>query len=433
MRLKQKERILGRIKLAVQEPKTTTEIMKEINLGYNTTRRTLEKMVNHGDIFKVCINPNRHATMTPIVWCLKTDDPETDNKNKIKALFKSASKKYGIDIFEYLYSSPVSTRSKIADAIGVKPQSIDSQLKTLKKYGLVDNEPSLYWYSLKLVDNETLKRVNKLYEMVNYETFEKFIGLEDGLIELEKIVEKIKLAVKEPKTVDEVVGETGLSRKTAYTNLKNLEEERSVFSVNVSSKKYSGTPTFWCLKTGDAKTDKLNRLKASFKSASPKHGATIFEHLYDNIVSTRRKMVNDIGIDVTHLDTVLQTLRKHGLVDREPLLYWYNAKIIGKETLEKINILHKTLDDETFEKVIGLYSTVRNGVGGFQIDYNGSMFIARPRTRKISRIGLQTIATLNDIVVQDGNNYLLPIKGAGEPSGWSWYKELSTLVKELLK
>jgi|GEM_PF-5831298 len=347
--------------------------------------------------------------------------PSHEKESKIKAI------KHAKELYEALADGALKTATDLSAVLEMAPKSVARFIDKI--------EEDLEWLSKKTVRGETFKHVYFRNDKVAQSTLK---DLEE--IEAETVEEKIKLAVKEPRTATEVVEKTKLNEKTIYSVLNNLEKERLVSGVKASPSRYSSmTPKVWVLKTGNPEADKLNEVKASFKSASQTYGLIIFEHLYKNVVSPRQKIADAIGIDVERADSPLKILKKYGLVDNERGLYWYNSRLVDNNTLEKINKLHAELDEETFENVLRLYSTVKNGIYGFKIDYRNNMFVAEPnnqllKNKKISMRELQGLAASKHIIVQVGNSYLVPaVDKTKELGGWSWYRELSRLTKGLFE
>jgi predicted transcriptional regulator len=107
-----------------------------------------------------------------------------------------------------------------------------------------------------------------------------------------RILERVKFCIKEPKTPQEIGKELGLSEKIVYTSLKKLVETELAFKEKMSNQRNaSSNPSVYYLKSDDPLADELHRLKAIFKSTTPKYGEKIYKHFMSHSLSNRRKIM----------------------------------------------------------------------------------------------------------------------------------------------
>lgn len=177
----------------------------------------------------------------------------------------------------------------------------------------------------------------------------------------ESISKKIKkLLSKDQLTVREISSELNLSRHIVGRIVKILKRQGFVDGVRAKENSRSSQipPVYYTL-TNDPEVNKINKIKAMFKSASPTYGYKVADVLIDNPIPTYGDIKSGVKVSDKTLENLLQRLKKRGLLKNIYTICWFNSSLAPEaslvlEKLEK-DFYKRTgleLSRETFESIV---------------------------------------------------------------------------------
>lgn len=237
---------------------------------------------------------------------------------------------------------------------------------------------------------------------------------------LDSLDEGITLTVKEIQT------KLNLSRRVVRRRLKKLKKRGFVDGVRASENPFSKvTPEVWYSLTDNREINRIKRIRALFKSASPTHGVKLFEYQIHNPISTREEISHGLNVPKQILNGLFERLKKYNLAKNVPYVCWYSPMLTSEGTVKLYQMAKN--DIEGSKEALKLSQTVDSGIDGFKIDIQ-DMIVAIPEKQLsgiITSSKLREIANLYGIAVRRGNDTYIPSLKDSLTESYSLYGEIS--------
>jgi len=315
-------------------------------------------------------------------------------------------------LYELLEDGELKDSNDIAPFFGILPKSVPKFMRRVKKkgklnwLGSVKYDGRLHWFRDDLITPEKREFLKNMGE--------------------ESIPERIRLAIQEPRTIKEIVEETGLTYKVVR---KNLEKTGMALKEKVSLNRYASlNPSVYYTKTED-------ELRALFKSASGTYGERLYEYFSSVLpITTRDNISHGLNIDKETLDSLLKRLRNYGLVKNVPYVCWFTPSIVSEEIIKKIfseevNLKGKRKRFQDIQKLFDLYPiylTLKGGIEGFKRVPGMLAVSPSEKTAKfMSSTNLQNVANSQKLLVIHEGQMYYPKLGETLFENFTFYKEIS--------